>query len=377
MPNTLTDLIPDAYKAFEVVSREMLGFIPSVYLDPTADQIAQGETIRFPVAPANSAGKDITAAMAFPTAAYQTFTNKTHALSKARAFPFSWSAEQRKDSDKGPGFLNTNQQQIAQAIRAAINEIETDVATAVYKGASRAYGTAGTAPFASDLSALANVKKIHDDNLTPSFDRAVVMGTTAATNLTLLSNLFKVNESGDTSLLRQGVLGDLLGYAMRVGSTIPSVTKGTGASYLVNGALSAGATTITADTGSGTILAGDIVTFAGDTNKYVVASALSGGSFTIASPGLRAAVADNVAITVGNSYTANVALQRNSTILSTRVPAADADDLASDRQVITDPVSGISIELAVYPGYRMTHYEVGICWGVTVVKPDDIAIILG
>ena len=146
MANTITNLIPDAYAALDVVSRELVGFIPSVARDATADEIAVGQTLRVPVSPANAAGGDVTAAMAFPSAANQTIPNKTLTISKSRFFPFSWNGEEEKGVNKGPGFLTLKQDQIAQAFRAAINEMETDIATAAYKGASRAYGTAGTTP---------------------------------------------------------------------------------------------------------------------------------------------------------------------------------------------------------------------------------------
>ena len=130
MPNTLTNLIPSAYRALNVVSRELVGFIPSVQLDPSAEMLAVGQTIFIPQAPVNSAGKDITPAMAFPTAAYQTIGSKSHSLTKQRAFPFSWQNEERKAMDSGPGYLSINEQQIAQALRAAVNEIEVDIAVA-------------------------------------------------------------------------------------------------------------------------------------------------------------------------------------------------------------------------------------------------------
>jgi hypothetical protein len=68
--------------------------------------------------------------------------------------------------------------------------------------------------------------------------------------------------------------------------------------YLSNGAFAIGDTTISVDTGTGTILAGEVITFAGDSIEYLVARALASNVVTIASPGLRAAVADNTAITV-------------------------------------------------------------------------------
>ena len=381
MPNTLTNLIPSAYRALNVISRELVGFIPSVTLDPSADMLAAGQTIYIPQAPVNSAGKDISPAMAFPTAAYQTIGTKSHTLTKQRAFPFSWQNEERKAMDAGPGYLSINEQQIAQALRACVNEIETDIAVAVKNGASRAFGaTAGTAPVLTDW---AQAKKILDDNGAPSTDRTSVFDTTAGVALRSTSNLYKVNEAGDGgSLLRQGVLGNLFGFDLRESAQIQTTTAGAMTGALVNGTLSVGDTTITFDTGTVNttgIVAGDIITFAGDTNKYVVATGTTStsGSFTIAAPGLRKAPADNAAITVFATSARNAAFSRNAILLSTRLPASVQGDLATDRQTITDPVSGISFELSMYPGDRMVHYEVACVWGVTVIKPEHCAIIIG
>jgi len=383
MPNTLTNLIPSAYRALNVVSRELVGFIPSVQLDPSAEMLAVGQTIYIPQAPVNSAGKDITPAMAFPTAAYQTIGSKSHSLTKQRAFPFSWQNEERKALDAGPGYLSINEQQIAQAIRACVNEMEVDIAVAAKNGASRAFGaTAGTAPVLTDW---AQAKKILDDNGAPSTDRTSVFDTTAGVSLRSTSNLYKVNEAGDGgSLLRQGLLGNLFGFNLRESAQIQTTTKGTASSATTdNAGYAVGATVLTlASAGTGTILAGDIITFAGDSNKYVVASGdadvSTGGTITLAEPGLRVAMsAATKAITVFGTSARNTAFSRNAILLSTRLPASVQGDLATDRQVITDPVSGISFELSMYPGDRMVHYEVAACWGVTVIKPEHLAIIVG
>lgn len=379
MANTLTNLIPDAYRALDVVSRELVGFIPSVQLDPSAETVALNQSIRIPVSPANVAGKNITPAMSFPAAADQTIGNASHSLTKSRAFPFSWSLEEQKSVNVGPGFLTLQQGQIAQALRAAINEIETDCAVAAKNGASRAFGTtAGTAPVLADW---VGARKILDDNGAPS-DRYSVINTTAGAALRNTSNLFKVNEAGEAGLLRQGVLGNLYGMNIRESAQIQTTTAGAMTGALVNGALAVGATDIVFDTGTVNttgIVAGDIITIAGDSNKYVVktGAVAASGTITIAAPGLRQAAADNAAITVFATAARNTAFSRNAILLSTRLPASMPDDLALDRQVITDPLSGISFELAMYPGYRMVHYEVSCVWGVTVIKPEHIAIIVG
>lgn len=378
MANTLTNLIPDAYAALDVVSRELVGFIPAVARDPAADRIAVGQTLRVGQTPANAAGRDATPAMSFPAASDQIIGNKSLTITKSRAFPFSWTGEEQKGVNAGPGFLTLKQDQIAQAIRAALNEMEADLAVAAYKGASRAYGTAGTPPFASDLSDTANVKKILDDNGTPEGDRHLVINTTAGVKIRTLTQLTKANEAADASLLRQGTLLDVHGFAFRESAKVQSHIKGTGAGYLVNGAHAVGVTTIAADTGTGTIVAGDVITIAGDSNKYVVKTALAAGSLVINEPGLLVAHADNDAITVGNNYSANIGFRRNSIVLATRLPALPAEgDMALDRETITDSLTGISLELAMYPGYRMIVYEVLVAWGVSVIKPEHAALLLG
>jgi len=385
MANTLTNLIPDAFAAMDVVSRELVGFIPAVARDPKADQVALGQTLRIEQTPPNAAGGDVTPAMAFPAAADQIIGNKSLTITKSRFYPFSWNGEEQKGVNAGPGFLTIQQDQIAQAIRGLINEMENDLAVAAYKGASRAYGTAGTTPFASDLSDSANVRKILDDNGAPLGDRTLVINTTAAAKMRTLTNLTKANESGDTGLLRQGTLLDVHGFAFRESAKVAAVTKGTMTGALVNNGAGypIGATTIVFDTGTPGATgfqAGDVVTFAGDTNKYIVAVTIvaASGNLVLNAPGLLQAVADNVAITVGNNSTDNVGFSRNAILLATRLPAVPVDgDLASDRFELFDERSGITLELARYPGYRMNVYQVALAWGVVVIKPEHVAILLG
>lgn len=120
------------------------------------------------------------------------------------------------------------------------------------------------------------------------------------------------------------------------------------------------------------------MTFTGDANKYVVASPLSGGSFTIAAPGLRQALADNTAITVGNNYAANMAFSRSAIVLATRAPALpEGGDMADDGTMITDPNSNLSFEVAMYRQYRQIQYEISLVWGVANFKPESTALLLG
>ena len=382
MPNVLTSLIPDAYAALDVVSRELVGFIPSVTRDAAVDRVALSQTVRVAKTQSNSSGRDITAAMAFPARSDQTIENVGIAISKVRTFAFSWTGEEQYSVNQGPGVLTISQSQIAQAMRAAVNEIESDVGAAAYAGSSRAFGTAGATPFATNLGESAQLKKILDDNGTPGSDRSLVINTTSGANLrTLLNNPLNANTSLNGDMTRQGVILDVNGFKFRESAQVPTVTKGTGASYTSNNAgYAIGATSITLITGTGTVLAGDVITFAGDVNKYVVATGVSApGVVVLAAPGLRQAIpASATAITIGGNFAANVGFSRNAILLATRLPMIGTDgDLATSRETLTDPVSGLSFEISAYPGYRMMTYEVSIAWGVKVIKPEHLAVLLG
>ena len=378
MANTLTNLIPDLYQGIDIVSRELVGMIPSVNLNAAAAAAAVGENVRVPLTGAANVS-DISPAMAIPEPTDQAVNNTVIQITKARAAEFGFVGEEQRGLNNGPGYASIQAQMVAQAVRKLVNEVEADLA-ATYIATSRAFGTAGTTPFASDLSDTANLHKILADNGSPLAEKKLVISTTAGAKLRTLTQLTKANEAGSDSLLRQGVLLDVHGFEIRESAQVRDHVKGTGSGFLVNnsGGYPVGATAITVDTGTGTILAGDVITFGSDTNKYVVASALAGNVVTIAAPGLVNAIADNATVTVGNNYSAMMAFDRNAIQLVTRAPARPKEgDLALDVMVITDPRSGLSFEFSIYGGYRKVRYEVAIAWGVKNIKPAHSCLLLG
>lgn len=375
MANTFSNLVANAYKSLDVVSRELVGFVNSVTLDADAAATPVGQTLYSFIAPTATVS-DITPAVTPPDDGDETITSKTLTITKQRRSPLRWTGEEMAALNRGAGMANVIQNQIAQKIRAIVNEMEADVWAAAYKGASRAYGTAGTTPFASDLSAAAQLRKILDDNGADGA-RSLIIDTAAGVKLRTLTQLTKANEAGSAMTLRDGELLDLFGFSVKESAQVSTVDTGTGASYQINNGsgYSIGATTIAVDTGSGTIPIGSVVTIGN--HKYVVATALSGGSFTINEPGLREAVADNAAVTVNADYTANVGFSQTAIVLGARTPYAGEGDFTINEEIITDPRSGLSFRLAQYPNYYRTQYEVSAAWGVTCFKPAHTAILLG
>ena len=380
MANVLTDLAADIYKAADIVGREAVGFIPAVTINSGSEQAAQGDTVRAAFTRAATVNTSATPSMTIPEGDDQTIDTKTLTLSQIASVRIPWTGEDIKHVNNGAGYETVYGDQIAQAMRGIVNAIETHVATVAYQGASRAVGTAGTTPFASNHNIVNEARQILVDNGMPVNDGQVslVMSTGAGTNFRNLSNLYKVNEAGSDALARQGVLLDISGVAMRESAQAVSHTKGTGTSYQLSAAGSVGDTTISVDTGSGTLLAGDIVTFAGTSDKYVANSALSGGSFTIGGPGLRAAEADNDAITIGNDYTANVMLHRSAVELAMRpLEKPFGGDAAVDVMDVVDPRSGLVFQISVYKGYNKAMIDVTCLYQGKAWKSDAIANVLG
>ena len=380
MANVLTDLAADIYKAADIVGRELVGVIPSATINSDAtNRAAQGDTIRSFATRSATVGT-VSPSMTIPEGTDQTVDNKTMTLSTTASVQIPWTGEDMKHVNNGAGFETIYGDQIQQAMRAISNQIEGEVATDVANNASRAFGTAGTTPFSANFGDVAEIRQILVDNGMPSNDgmATIVMNSLAGTNLRQLASLQSVNTAGSSDLLRQGTLLDLQGLMIKESAGIATNTAGTGANYLINGTPAVGETVIPVDTGTGTILAGNLIVIAGDTNKYLVTGALAGGNVTIAAPGLKKAAANNAAVTLGGTHTGNIAFHKAAVEIGMRPMAQPAGgDAAVDRLTVQDDVSGLVFEVAAYKGYNKAMFDVSCLYGYKVWKPEFAAVLLG
>jgi hypothetical protein len=382
MANTLTGIIPTLYEALNVVSREMVGFIPAVRRDSNAERAAVGQTVRVPLGEAGAL-EDIAPGVNPANSGDTTVGYVDVAITKSKAAPARWNGEEQRAVGTTGVYNQVLADQFTDAMRKLVNAVEIDLAITAKLGASRAYGTPGTTPFgtAGDLSDFAGVLKILEDNGAPKTDLQLVLGSAAMMNLRgKQSVLFKVNEAGSSDMLRDGMTDRVQSFALRNSAGIAPHTKGTGASYVTTGATAAGVRDIALVTGTGTVLAGDVVTFAADTaNKFVVGAGVAApGTISLNRPGALIQIPTANALTVGNSYTPNAAFARNAIVLAARAPAVpDGGDSADDAITITDPVTGMTFEVRVYRQYRQVKYEVCLAWGTASVKSEHIATLMG
>lgn len=386
--NTLTNLIPTLYAAADVISRELVGFIPAVTRDSRIDRVALNQTVNVPVVGAITPAS-ITPGAYAPDTGGAAPGNVAVTISNQYQSPIMWTGDEQIATSETGIYDNVVTQRFAQGMRAIVNLVEADLA-ALHVNASRAYGTYNVQPFgtAADLSDMAQMIKILEDNGAPQTDLRAVLSSSAIANIRgKQSVLFKANEAGTDAMLRRGIIGDILGVGIGASAQVKqSVTAGTnnGAAQTNTAGYAVGAVTITLDSaGTGTIIDGDIITFAGDTNKYVVktgdSNVANGGTIVLQEPGLRQAIpASATVITTVAATDRNMVFSKSSIVLATRSPyMPEGGDEADDVMEIVDPVSGLAFQVAMYRQYRQVHFEVALAWGVKMIAPRHTAILVG
>jgi hypothetical protein len=386
---TLTGLIPTIYQARNVVSRERLGFIGAVQRNSSAEMAALDETIRVPIAPAVTTAGDNTPALEIPDTGASTISYVDMTISRSKHVPVPISGEEAKGLRNAGTFEDVMKQRFQEAFRYLDNYIEADLAS-TYKFASRAVGTAGTTPFntAGTVSDFANVMQILDDNGCPPDGMNLVLNNAAWANLRgKQSNFFKVNEAGSDEMLRDGAMAKAFGFKLFQSAQVARHTIGTlaGSPTLTSADHAVGATNLaTAAAGTGTIVEGDMLNAAGENNGiwYGVRTGVADLSqastaLTLNAPGLRIAQTTNTsALTLAAAYRANLAFHPSAIQLITRPPAM-GDDKAISRELIYDDVSGITYEVAEYPGFGVNVFHVRLAWGWKAIKQEHIAVLFG
>jgi len=376
MANTLTALEPILFSAAQQVSAEPFGAVDAINMTFDSKGVAVGDDVKVTVAPIRAAS-DFVPGVAAAQGADAVASETTVKITKSRMASMHLTGEQLRSLDNGATSAEWIRQMVAQMMRTLRNEAEVDCVNAIKVGSSRASGTAATNPFASALTPLADVRKILRDNGAPMADLQFVGDTTSEANLLKLGVVLDASTAGSDEERRSGILRRQYGFNMRTSAGIEVHTRGTAnTAYDTNGTFAAGVTGITVDTGAGTILPGDIASFAGDTNKYVVGTGIAAaGTLQLAKPGLQASLADGVDMTIGAAYTPNLAFERSAIVGVMRPPVMPANPVIS--QTLISDGMGMTYLLLDIAQYGQRTWEMHLAWGFKAVQPDHIATLLG
>ena len=377
--NSLTPLIPSFIRNFLSVLREQTAFT-AVTTGFGEDSVPVGKEIIIPHS-APVVGEDFVPSMQASDAAGLIVDDASITITKQRAYPFKMTGEDwLKAGQLGADFQAL---EIQQAARTFANEVWNDIC-GLQSRASQAIGTAGATPFAADTSAAVAARKALNNSLAPKTDRYFIMDADAEEALLNLGQFKNYYQAGNDQAFRQGIVGPIVGFQASQVDGIQTQPAGTGAGYVLDGAHAAGATSIKVKTGTGTILAGGVLTIAGDATQYVVDAGIAApGTFTINpltqdGKGLKKALADGAAVTLIGAHVANLAFHRSAIGLAIRpIAMPPGGDAAVDYQLITDPVSSLTVGLAHYKGRGMSRIELQAAWGVNAIRRELLKKTMG
>lgn len=376
MANTLTAILPVAYSAAQVVSGEAFGVIDSISASFDDKGVAVGDSVKVPIAPI-AAATDFTPAATSTAGTDKTAEAISVAVTASKKTSWHLTGEQIQSLQNASNYDEWVRQLLAQGMRTLRNLAEVDCATAVKQGASRAIGTAGTTPFASDINIIAEARKELLDNGAPLSDLQMVINSAAGLNARKLGIIQQAYQAGSEEERRSGALLRQFGFQIKESAGIALHTKGTGASYVTSGSTAIGTRDVALVTGTGTVLAGDVVTFAADsTNKYVNNTAVAApGTISLGRPGAKVVIATANALTVGNNYTPNLAFERSAVVGIMRPPFMP-DNPTQQKLLISDD-KGMTYLLLQIAQYGQITWELHLAWGFKVVQSEHVMIVMG
>jgi hypothetical protein len=379
---TLTALAPVLYSAAQNVSAEPAGILDAINATWDDKGVAKGDSVKVPYAPVQETedfaplnvspvGNDMTAGAVSVTI---TQTKKTK--------PMVLTGEQMRSLENGGNYQEWVMQWAEQSMRSLRNLAEADAANNIKYGASRAVGTAGVTPFATDLDLIVDVKQALRDNGCPFSDPQLVINSAAAAKLQKLGIYQQAYAAGSDEERRSGLYKPQFGFQLRDSAGISLHTSGAAANYVTDTAADqvAGTTTILTDTGTDAILAGDVFTIADHGGYQYVVSAACGGDATdgplyINRPGLRAVATKNKAITFAASYTPSFAFERSAVVGIMRPPLIPANPTI--KQMVISDKFGHSYLMLEIAQYGQVIWEMHLAYGFKVVQPEHVALILG
>ena len=334
--NTMTTVIPQILAQGLLCLREnavMPRFVARGY-DPTPGE--KGSSVDVPVSSA-IAVQDVTPSYVPPDDAGQTPTKVSVLLDKWKEAPFFLT--DREIDDVTAGYLPMQAQE---AVKALANQIDRDI-LALYKDVYGFAGAAGTTPFATSATEFLQADQILDDQLAPTSGRNFVMNAKAKAAALGLTNIQSAYGRGDTSGIKKGELGEILGANWFMDQNVPRHTAGTITTGLIAKAATAVAAglktfvaTTAASTGACALVVGDVIAIAGHTTTYVLTAAATQASAAsdvtlVFEPALERALVGSEAITVKASHRVNLVFHRDAFALAMR-PFSVGDQFGHTRR---------------------------------------------
>jgi len=381
--NDLTNILPKILARGLMTIRQQVVMPRLVNSDYSTEAAQKGSVINVPIPAAKSASA-VTPSNTPPAPASTTPSIVQIALDQWYHSDCHLTDAELKQVDENAQFLPMDAQESMKALANQVNSHLMGLYKKVpgYVG-NWAGGSANSTPFASDVSGATGARKQLNVQLCPRDSRRGVVDFACEANMLALAAFRDVSQSQDNGIISDGNIGRKFGIDWYTDDAVPSHTAGTGTAYLINNGAgyAAGTTSIAVDTGSGTILEGDVLYFGSDpTNSAAVVSSTGGGTVTaivLAAPGLRVAVANNATVTRALDHVVNMVFHRNAFAFATRPLATGMFTGGNQIMSMQDPQSGLVLRVEVMRQFKQTVWDFDILWGAACVRPELATRIAG
>lgn len=377
MANTLTAVIPTIFAQGLLALRENCVMPRLVNSSYSLDAQKQGEVVNIPI-PSAVAVVNVSPAAYAPDAGGSTPTAAQINLQYWEEAPFDMT-----DKDISIAVSGVIPGQVSEAIRSLSNSINAKI-LALYKKFYGFAGTPGTTPFSVDLSEATAIRKVLSKQLAPTSDRRLVIDPDAEQKALDRRAIQDASFRGSAEGIREGIIGRALGFNWSMDQAVQTHTAGTITTGLATKAATAQAVgdktivcTTAASTGACALLEGDIVTFAGDSQTYVLTAAATQASANTdvtlnIEPGLKVAKAGGENVAVKASHVANLGFHRDAIGFASRLLS---DSVMTDRDregimQVADPVSGLTLRLEVRREHKRTRWSFDVLYGCDVVRRE-------
>lgn len=371
MANVLTAITPKLLAMGLLALREA-AFMPQIVnrgYETTAGQ--KGSTIDVAI-PAAITAQDVTPSNTPPSIASITPTSVPITLDQWKDASFNLTDKDILEIDMG-----IMPMQASEAIKALANVVNVYILS-MYKKFYGYVGSAGTTPFASNTTDVTNARKALFKQLCPMRDLRMVIDPDAEANALNLEAFQSATWSNTDRTIKEALIERRLGFNWFPHQLMPTHTKGTATSITTETSTAAGASAVTlrVASGTGTLVEGDIITFAGHTQTYVVTSGktlTTGGVSTPIAPNLAVAVDGTsvaVAVTLKSSHVNNLAIHRDAIAFASRPFENVQAGLGVITESAVDTESGLTLRLEITREHKQTKFSYDILYGAGVVRRE-------
>lgn len=371
MANDLTAVIPKILAQGLMALRSNCVMPSLVNSDYSTDAQQKGSTVDVSI-PSAVAAKQVVPGPTPPATDDSTPTSVPVSLNQWWSADFYMTDKDMKEAMDG--YLPMQASEAIKAVADNVNGYLFSLYTKFYGFA----GVPGTTPLASGTSEATQVRAVLNRQLAPLNDRRLVQDPDMEANALDLRAFQDVNFAVSAEDVRAGRTPNKLGFMWTMDQNIPTHTSTplTSGAATVNGSHTAGATSVSIAkaTNPSDLVEGDIITFAGHDQTYVVTAdtTLTVGNTPVPiSPALQVDLAGGEAVDLKASHVVNLAFHRDAIAFATRtledeIPAG----LGSIVQSAADPVSGLTLRLEVTRQHKRTNWSFDILYGANVVRPE-------